>query len=227
MNYTIVTNAGKTIEFETDLTVSEAYGIVARLPRTSFLSWVMKGDCKGWPKHDTWALKVAQDTLDARKPVVAEPAIDVPETVGSLLGLVTTVNRMQEGAKKAITLRFEGVTVKAVTQGFNTGSLYVYAPGGAYVGKVSPEGAYYGNSTFQGSLEKAAENPKQAAVAYGRQTGNCSCCGRTLTDPVSIFGGIGPICLGNLAGPDARAELEADFREHRAESLLDRVLATA
>jgi hypothetical protein len=31
-------------------------------------------------------------------------------------------------------------------------------------------------------------------VRYGRATGNCSCCGRELTDPASIAAGIGPVC---------------------------------
>jgi hypothetical protein len=35
-------------------------------------------------------------------------------------------------------------------------------------------------------------------VAYGRATGSCSCCGRELTDPVSIEAGIGPICAGRF-----------------------------
>jgi len=33
-----------------------------------------------------------------------------------------------------------------------------------------------------------------AAVEYGRKTGICSCCGRTLTNSESIALGIGPIC---------------------------------
>lgn len=32
------------------------------------------------------------------------------------------------------------------------------------------------------------------AVRYGRETGVCSCCGRTLTNAISIALGIGPIC---------------------------------
>lgn len=222
MNYTIVTNAGKVIEFSTDLSVTEAYQVVAELPRTDFLDWVLGGRDKNWEKNNLWALKVAQETLDARNPAPES----TPETVGAFLNLVTTVNRMQEGAKRQVILRFEGATVKAVTKGVNTGYAYVYYPTGAYAGKITPAGVFNGDSKMAEALSKAAENPQEAAVAYGRQTGNCSCCGRGLTDPVSIFGGIGPICLGRLAGPDARAELEADYREHQASALLDQVLAT-
>lgn len=45
-------------------------------------------------------------------------------------------------------------------------------------------------------LCQIAENPVEAARLHGRQTGNCSCCGRLLTDPVSVANGIGPICAG-------------------------------
>jgi len=38
----------------------------------------------------------------------------------------------------------------------------------------------------------AATDPLAAAIAYGRETG--SCCGRELTNKVSIDLGIGPIC---------------------------------
>lgn len=222
MNYTITTNAGKVITFSTDLGVTEAYEVVSKLPRTNFLSWVLNG--KGKEKNDMWALKVAQDYLDSLAPKVAEVA---PDVTGMLLNIVSTVARMQEGAKRQVVLRFDGATVKAVTKGFNAGSAYVYYPTGAYAGKITPTGVFNGDSQMAEVLAKVAVDPQGAAVAYGRQTGNCSCCGRELSDPVSIFGGIGPVCLGRLAGPDARAELEADYREHQSEALLDQVLAMA
>lgn len=223
VDYTIITNAGKIVQFSTDLTVAEAYGIVADLPRTSFLDWVLGGRDKSWEKNNLWALKIAQETLDARNPA---PKVDqVPETVGQFLNLITTISRMQEGAKRQVVLRFDGATVKAVTKGANAGSAYVYCPNGSYDGKITPAGIFYGSDEMRGILAKVAENPQGAAVAYGRQTGNCSCCGRELSDPVSVFGGIGPICLSKLAGRDARAELEADYREFQASALLDQVLA--
>ena len=39
-------------------------------------------------------------------------------------------------------------------------------------------------------------DPERAAVLYGKASGNCSICGRDLTDPESIERGIGPICAG-------------------------------
>ncbi len=40
----------------------------------------------------------------------------------------------------------------------------------------------------------ASNDPLTAAIRYGKVSGECSCCGRELTDPQSISQGIGPIC---------------------------------
>ncbi|WFP47148.1 hypothetical protein FIM_gp11c [Pseudomonas phage FIM] len=47
---------------------------------------------------------------------------------------------------------------------------------------------------------KMFEKPMESAVAYGRKTGQCSCCGRELTNHASIEMGIGPICAGKFFG---------------------------
>jgi hypothetical protein len=44
------------------------------------------------------------------------------------------------------------------------------------------------------ALLKVEADPLEAARENGVLTGRCSCCGRPLTDPVSIGFGIGPIC---------------------------------
>jgi hypothetical protein len=217
-NYQVTTAAGKVYDFATDLTAAEATRIVEGLPRTSFLDWVLSGDSE---KQTLWTLKVAQDTLNAQ----------TPEAVGPFLSLVAQINRMQEGAKRTVNLRFDGgITLKAVTKGFNTGCIYVYVTG-SYVGKITKDGVFKASSlessdSIVETLGKIAKNPEKASREYGRGSGICGCCGRELSDPVSIFGGIGPVCLERLSGSGARAELEADFREFQAESLLDAVLAS-
>lgn len=216
-NYQVTTAAGKVYSFDTDLTASEAFKIVEGLPRTSFLEWVLNGS-EPSEKQVLWALKVAQEVVDAK----------APEAVGPFLGLVAQINRMQEGAKRNVTLRFAGLTLKAVTKGFNTGSVYVFLSE-SYVGKITKDGILkvdHSRETIEPALQAIAENPEKAARDYGRESGICSCCGRDLSDPVSIFGGIGPVCLERLSGKGARAELEADFREFQAESLLDSILAS-
>jgi hypothetical protein len=52
----------------------------------------------------------------------------------------------------------------------------------------------------------------EIAAAFGRRTGRCMMCGRTLTNPESIDAGIGPICGGRLTrtddAPRTNAEIE-------------------
>lgn len=75
------------------------------------------------------------------------------------------------------------------------------------VGKLAPPAT--GFSGIGGWFQKVSDrldafqrlagmSALDAAVEYGRATGRCSVCGRTLTDPVSIEAGIGPICAEKL-----------------------------
>lgn len=78
----------------------------------------------------------------------------------------------------------------------NAGAVYVKLDG-EYAGKV--EGGVYkpvgaGNVATAQAIATIAADPLAAAVKHGRDTGQCACCGRTLTDPESVARGIGPIC---------------------------------
>lgn len=95
-------------------------------------------------------------------------------------------------------LRFEGFTAKlAPANGRNAGAIYVTAPGDDYLGKIAG-GKFYRSrdcgDEAEAMIVATMADPLAAAVAYGRKTGVCSCCGRELTDPVSVERGIGPIC---------------------------------
>lgn len=48
------------------------------------------------------------------------------------------------------------------------------------------------------AVETLASDPKAAAIAFGKKTGACCICGRTLTDPESVKAGIGPICAAKF-----------------------------
>lgn len=43
-----------------------------------------------------------------------------------------------------------------------------------------------------------AHDPRAASERYGHELGQCGVCGRTLTDPVSIKNGIGPVCADRM-----------------------------
>ena len=83
---------------------------------------------------------------------------------------------------------------RAPDTGRNAGSIYV-KQGQEYLGKVSA-GRFYPVRTCddatRDSVVSTASDPHAAAKAYGLKTGECSCCGRELTNKESIELGIGP-----------------------------------
>ena len=87
------------------------------------------------------------------------------------------------------------VLSRAPDSGVNAGAIYVKV-NGEYAGKVTG-GYWLPCRAPEGTLEKLqeiAKDPLGSAVAYGKRTGNCSACGRDLTNHGSIEKGIGPIC---------------------------------
>jgi hypothetical protein len=87
---------------------------------------------------------------------------------------------------------------RAPMHGQNAGFLYVKFQS-TYVGKISVEGKFYKayKATTEAIDAVVALNDGdmlELAVAYGKATSNCSCCGRFLENELSVELGIGPIC---------------------------------
>jgi len=84
----------------------------------------------------------------------------------------------------------------AKATGKNPNSIYV-TQAGEYLGKVA-DGKFHATRACTTEQTKAivevCSDPEKAAKAFGQETGRCSCCGRELTDPVSIANAIGPVC---------------------------------
>jgi hypothetical protein len=107
-------------------------------------------------------------------------------------GLFTAIQSAQSAGLKRIKLRFiAGLSVSPARA--YSDRLYVKQDGN-YVGKLTPTGSDIKDPEILAILQDAAEDPAKAAALYGREVGECSCCGRELTDPRSISLGIGPIC---------------------------------
>ena len=110
----------------------------------------------------------------------------------------------KNAGKKFPKLRLDGMVLSlAGANSRNAGAIYVKA-GPAfeddYFGKVIG-GEFHKVRTAPESvttaLQALAADPLSSAVAYGRTTGTCACCGRELTKKESIERGIGPICAEN------------------------------
>lgn len=99
------------------------------------------------------------------------------------------------GACSKLQVRLPGITLSTVNRGPNVGCIYIYE-NKVYVGKITHSGVLKGNVSedVKNLLEDANDNLLQLAKIYGHETGNCSICGRTLSDPLSVQMGIGPIC---------------------------------
>lgn len=80
--------------------------------------------------------------------------------------------------------------------GSNPGAIYVKFSQD-YLGKIV-KGEFLATRSCteeqKAAIVAAASAPHEAAKAYGMATGSCSCCGRELTNGLSIDLGIGPIC---------------------------------
>ena len=98
-------------------------------------------------------------------------------------------------------VRIKGFTFKLATRGATPGAVFVlrdeHSDYPDYLGKFW-KGKFGGTNKLRPGEEtrilRAAANPLEAIVEFGRQTGKCGICNRKLTDPVSVKNGIGPIC---------------------------------
>lgn len=141
--------------------------------------------------------KASEEQREVRKAAREEaaPQIDISR-------VATAIETAQQSGLQKINLRlaaYQFAPAKATSA--NPGAIYVTTkPKGGekvYLGKIM-NGKFMGSfactSDQQDEIIKVASDPKAAAVAYGKEFGQCSCCGRVLSDPVSVANGIGPIC---------------------------------
>jgi len=134
----------------------------------------------------------ARAEREANAPTVDVTLIEHAFGKGQQNGLTKPTMRLFASDEQAYRLSL------APAHGRNAGAIYVKRLGDdEYMGKI-----FQGRFTRVGACSDAAEaaivdacaNPERSAIAYGRAFGSCSCCGRQLTNELSIELGIGPIC---------------------------------
>ena len=113
-----------------------------------------------------------------------------------------SMQRLLEEGKRPC-YRIDGLRISAASAtSVNPGALYVKTEDWDYIGKITPKGVLQIRNpdliTKQQKLLilEAINEPELTAMNQGKVTGTCCCCGRTLTNPLSIELGIGPICRG-------------------------------
>lgn len=81
--------------------------------------------------------------------------------------------------------------------GSNPGMLYVKS-GTIYLGKITRTGGFFPSRDCMpqqsAQVAQVGSDPLAEAIAHGKRTGVCACCGRELENEESVALGIGPIC---------------------------------
>jgi hypothetical protein len=221
MDYTVYVK-GKPVNFSSDLTGKEATEILLKAEsvktndfRASLLSTYKARGLS--PKQYSWLIKLAQDIKDME----ASKSVDGPyKPITDILNNVP-LNGFQ--------LRTNMLKLSKAKTEANKGHVYVTNLTGVYYGKLAPTGHFRPNTNegwVLAELAKISADPIGTAIEYGQETGICACCGRGLSDPISVYGGIGPVCLGRLAGPDARKEMEKAYAFGGTRNLIEIIRGT-
>ena len=141
------------------------------------------------------AEKVAARQVERAAAVDAAPVIDMTKIEAAFA-------TARNNGLTSLTLRIADLVISpAKATSANAGALYVKSKGSfdasTYFGKIVG-GKFLKSRDCDAATEAqiiaAATDPLAAAIAYGRATGSCSCCGRELTNGLSVELGIGPIC---------------------------------
>jgi len=119
----------------------------------------------------------------------------------SFNGIVRAIEEAQNRGLKRITMRFTDFIVKPSKY---QGKMYVFSHdkevnqwgtlSNIYLGWITSTETNLGEVDLIKRVQSVAADPYAAAKLYGQNTGSCSCCGRELTNSLSIELGIGPIC---------------------------------
>lgn len=153
------------------------------------------GKGRAWSEKQVAACRRMYTKMEEKKAARAKQDEDRPAV--DLGPIKVMFDAAVDSGYKAPKYRAEGLIIsRAKDSSANPGALYVKTEGDEYMGKVldgvfKPAGS--GEAAI-GALLAIAADPEGAAVAYGRRTGRCACCGRELTKHESIDRGIGPVC---------------------------------
>lgn len=195
--FTVNTRRDGVVTFQSNFSDTEVLSIL-RSSRSTFAQNLARKFNNLSSVQYAWAHKIAVDN-NHQPQQVAESSDDSVTQFDALFNAFEAAK--SKGAKR-LTLRFEGINVKPNR---DLTALWVTSQTETEMGQYGQQAKYLGKVTRNGMdsrlsddvksvIMDAASDPLTAAIRYGKITGECSCCGRELTDPRSIEAGIGPIC---------------------------------
>jgi len=153
-------------------------------------------------KQEGYAAKLIAWSLPKPYSAVIEATVRPPVAAPAPAPVVQTItlNKLFDLMQRLAKLRFDGLTIARK----NGDSLCWIKVEGVekVVGKIERGALTLFTARLEmrqgldliNALRGIEVDPEAAAVLYGKASGNCSICGRDLTDPESIERGIGPIC---------------------------------
>ena len=138
------------------------------------------------------------EVVEAQDEYFAAPAAKPVLELSAVFG---KFNLALECGLKRPKLRLDGVCFSLCIKGRHLGKIFVKdGPtwDDTYLGVVEKDGTFKPSrdcdNAMVDKLTAISSDVIEAAQAFGKETGSCSCCGRELTDPKSIEVGIGPVC---------------------------------
>lgn len=145
--------------------------------------------------------QLSEGQINAVKAKLAPKAPAVGADVGAGIQMIVSAfeSALASGIQKPKLRLGDFKFMPAKPEGKNPGAIYVTTSGTEreYMGKIV-DATFFPvkacGDAARAEIVATASAPKEAAIAYGKKTGRCACCGRDLSDPVSVEMGIGPIC---------------------------------
>ena len=104
-------------------------------------------------------------------------------------------------------ITFTGYRLYRTKSGRYPGAVYVQPThGDGWYARIERDGSLTINpgQTYKGledELSMLAQNPVKFAADYGRRSGSCCFCHTTLTNPLSLSVGYGPVCADRYGMP--------------------------
>lgn len=195
--------------FET-LVVDETNPLAAPLKELAATKTFFAGLLEQYERHKflsekQWACVEREVANAAAK---AAPTKNIYAEIGAKLVHARDVHNMKKPAFKLTTAGACDYRFSLAPEGQNSGYVYVktegeteWGYGWVYLGKIHPltgEVSIWNRDSkelFIRRMEIVLANGLDAAMKdYGLSTGQCGCCGRQLTEDLSVKSGVGPVC---------------------------------
>ncbi len=130
----------------------------------------------------------------------AAPACDKQKPHNTIINMPNITKALKIAGGKFHRLEITDLTI--VCKADNSFAWIINQATDKAIGKIEPlacvANVWSTDTAIHDALRAFEADPITIASAFGRATGRCCCCGRTLTNPDSIAAGIGPICAAGF-----------------------------